>query len=219
MKSSPPTCVRSWRSTLPTTTSARTVTDPTRDRFSLPPSRLKPWMLHRSHWAIDNPWCRVRRDEVELPDGQILDDFYLFVRPDIALVLPVTPDDRVVFVRQYRHGAGRVLMELPAGRIDPGEDPREAARRELREETGYTSDRPFEPIATLYDNPVKTTHRTHLFLARHAIATHAQNLDVTEEIEVLEVPRREIAGCIQRGEICVAGSLSALLLWLGAGAS
>jgi 8-oxo-dGTP pyrophosphatase MutT (NUDIX family) len=181
--------------------------------FSIPPTQLQAWQIRRSHWEVDRPWCRLRRDEVELPNGQRIEDFYLFDRPDIALVLPVTPDDRVIFVRQYRHGAERILLELPAGRVDPGEDPVVAAARELREETGYTSD-PLEPIATLYDNPVKTTHSTHIFLARNAIATQPQTLDATEEIEVIPIPVCELWPCLQRGEICVAGSVAAVLWWL-----
>ncbi|TAF55577.1 MAG: NUDIX hydrolase [Oscillatoriales cyanobacterium] len=189
------------------------MSQPSQQPFLIPPTQLQAWKTRRSHWEIDRPWCRLRRDEVDLPNGQQIDDFYLFVRPDIALVLPVTPDDRVIFVRQYRHGVERILLELPAGRVDPGEDPKVAAARELREETGYTSD-PLEPIVTLYDNPVKTTHSTHIFLARNAIATHPQTLDLTEEIEVILIPTSELWPCLQRGEIGVAGSVAAVLWWL-----
>lgn len=176
---------------------------------------VEKWTTLRSTLVLDNPWCRVRRDEVQLPNGTIIDDFYVIVRPDIALVLPITPDDHVLFVRQYRHGVGKILLELPAGSFDSTcEDAETAVLRELREETGYTSDR-ITPLAILYDNPVKDTNRIHLFRADHVHQVSGQTLDVTEAIDLVLIPIPEIPCRIATGEICVAGTLAALSLGLG----
>ncbi len=80
---------------------------------------LKKWKLLQSRLVINNQWCQVRQDEVELPNGTIIDDFFINVRPDIALIFAVTDQQEIVFVRQYRHGVGKVLLELPAGAFNP----------------------------------------------------------------------------------------------------
>ncbi|MEO1123540.1 MAG: NUDIX hydrolase, partial [Cyanobacteria bacterium J06639_16] len=97
----------------------------------------KRWTLLRSRLVFDHRWYKVRQDEVRLPNGEIIDDYFVSVRPDVALVLPITVDREVIFVHQYRHGAGEVLLELPAGTFDPQQEAAEtAALRELQEETG-----------------------------------------------------------------------------------
>ncbi|MGC9504867.1 NUDIX hydrolase [Baaleninema sp.] len=175
---------------------------------------MQKWNLLDSEFVINHRWCRVRRDRVKLPSGEVVDDFFVNVRPDIALVLPITPEGNVVFVRQYRHGVGEVLLELPAGAFDPEEEEAEtAAKREFEEETGYRLDR-LNKIATLYDNPVKDTNRIHLFLAEDVELSGTQRLDRTEEIEVVLVPISEISDKIRSGELCVAGTLAALFLVL-----
>lgn len=175
---------------------------------------LRPWKILRSHLAFNHPWYKVRQDTVELPDGRVVDDYFLSVRPDVALVLPITAEQEVVFVRQYRHGAETVLLELPAGTFDPAQESADlAAARELREETGYTADT-LIPLATLYDNPVKETNKIHLFLAPNAYLAGAQSLDPIEEIEVVLISVAEIDQYIQSGEICVAGTVAALYLGL-----
>jgi ADP-ribose pyrophosphatase len=83
----------------------------------------------RSGLALDRPWYRVRRDVVELPGGELIDD-YVSEWPDVAMTMPVTADDHVVLVRQSKHGAGRITLELPGGPVDAGEEPPAAARRE-----------------------------------------------------------------------------------------
>jgi hypothetical protein len=80
---------------------------------------LKKWKLLQSRLVINNQWCQVRQDEVELPNGTIIDDFFINVRPDIVLIFAVTDQQEIVFVRQYRHGVGKVLLELPAGAFNP----------------------------------------------------------------------------------------------------
>lgn len=175
---------------------------------------IQKWKIRQSQLVIDNQWCRVRKDEVELPNGEIVDDFFVNVRPDIVLVLPVTLQQEIVFVRQYRHGVGEVLLELPAGAFYPEKEaPESAGMREFTEETGYTSD-PLIKLATLYDNPVKDTNKIHLFLAKNARKVKEQILDITEEIEVVLVPVSQVLEKINAGEICVAGTLAAIFLGL-----
>jgi len=121
---------------------------------------MERWKTLKTDIVFDNEWCRVERDVVELPSGKIIDDYYVNIRPDVVLVFPVTADDKVIMVRQYKHGAKEILLEFPGGIIDPGgELPQIAARRELREETGYSSTN-FEALNVVYDNPTKDTIRS-----------------------------------------------------------
>jgi ADP-ribose pyrophosphatase len=174
---------------------------------------IKPWKLLRSHAILNSPWCRIRRDEVELPNGETIDDFFVHIRPDIALIFPVTPTRDVIFVRQYRHGVGKVLLELPAGTFDPNvETPDVAAARELTEETGYVAAK-LTKLTQFYDNPVKDTNSVHLFIAENIKYSGDRQLDRTEEIEVVTVPLSELIPKITAGEICVAGSITAI--WMG----
>jgi len=175
---------------------------------------LRPWRLLHSRLILDHRWCKVRQDTVQLPAGPILDDYFVNVRPDVALVLPVTAEREVVFVRQYRHGVGQILLELPAGTFDPAlEAPEAAAGRELEEETGYTAERLLK-LATLYDNPVKDTNQIHVFLADPAVDCGVGNPDPSEAIEVVLIPLTQVMQRIQQGELVVAGTVAALFLGL-----
>jgi ADP-ribose pyrophosphatase len=172
------------------------------------------WKKLRSQIAFDHQWCRVRRDTVQLPNGTIIDDFFVNIRPDIAVVLAITPQQEIVFVRQYRHGVEKILLELPAGSFDPKtEDPEIAARRELAEETGYRATTLIK-LATLYDNPVKDTNSVHLFLAENVHYAHLKQLDITEEIDVVLISIKNVKDKIRTGEICVSGSIATLFLGL-----
>ena len=177
-------------------------------------SSLQPWKILTSQLVFDNQWCQVRRDEVELPSGQVIDDFFVNVRPDIVLILAVTQHREIVLVRQYRHGVREILLELPGGGFNSEtENSLTAAARELEEETGYVAEQMI-PLATLYDNPVKDTNKIHLFLAENAHPSSTQQLDITEEVEIALVPIEEVLGKISTGEICVCGTIAALFLGL-----
>lgn len=176
--------------------------------------QLGKWKVLRSELAFDHRWYKVRRDVVELPDGRVVDDYFLSVRPDVAMVFALTRQQEVIFVRQYRHGAGEVLLELPAGTFDPTiEAATGAAMRELREETGFGGDR-LIPLATLHDNPVKETNKIHLFFAPEVWLQGHQELDITEAIEVVRVPVAELPQWIARGDLCVSGTVAAVCLGL-----
>jgi len=175
---------------------------------------IQKWKRLRSQMILDRRWCRVRRDTVALPNGEIVDDFFIHIRPDVALVFPVTEDRQIVFVRQYRHGVGEILTELPAGAFDPAvETPAGAAARELAEETGYVAES-LIPLATLYDNPVKDTNSVHLFLAENVRLRRETRPDITEDIQVILIPVATVTDAIARGEIRVAGTVAAIFLAL-----
>ena len=177
-------------------------------------SKLKKWKILESTFVIDNQWCRVKQDRVQLPSGLIVDDYFVNIRPEIVLILPITQNQEVVFVRQYRHGVEEILIELPAGTFDPKQESSiNAAHRELEEETGYQATE-LIPLTKIYDNPVKDKTLIHLFRATNVIPTGQQNLDITEEIEVILIPLSEIKAHILSGNIQVAGTISALLIGL-----
>ncbi|MBE9125357.1 MULTISPECIES: NUDIX hydrolase [unclassified Coleofasciculus] len=177
-------------------------------------SSIQPWKTLSSQLVFDNQWCRVRQDKVELPSGILIDDYFVNVRPDIVLILAVTPEREIVFVRQYRHGVGEILLELPGGSFDPQlEDSLSAARRELEEETGYVAEQMI-PLARLYDNPVKDTNTINLILAENAHPSGKQQLDLTEDVEIVLLSEEETLAKISTGEICVCGTVTALFLGL-----
>ena len=125
-------------------------------------------------------------------------------------VIALTKKREIVLVSQYRHGAGRVLLEIPAGVMDPeDESPLQTAKRELLEETGYTGEKFFE-VGCSYPNPATHTNMTYSFLALGVEHVGQQHLDETEEIEVSLVPFDEFVVMAKRGELPQALHVSAL---------
>lgn len=175
---------------------------------------IEKWKVLKSELVFNHKWYKLRKDEVQLPDGTVLDDYFVSVRPEVAVVFPVTAAKEVIFVRQYKHGIQEVVLELPGGVFDTTDKTaEEAARRELLEETGYTADK-LVHLATVFDNPTKDTNRIHMFLAENAAKVAEQHLDPTENIRVETVPLAEVTNKILTGEICVSGSLAITFLAL-----
>lgn len=151
-------------------------------------------------------------DTVRFPDGStgILE---MIRHPGASAVVPLldapdAPDPRVVLIRQFRHAADRVLWEIPAGRLDPGESPEACARRELKEEAGYLA-RAVIPLTKIYTTPGFTDEQIHLFLATGLqLGSHAREPD--EFLEVHEVPSSRVREMIRQGEIADGKSLVAL---------
>ena len=164
------------------------------------------WRRRSSTYLVESEHLRLRSDEVELPNGTVIENYYVRESLGFVMVFALTKAREVVLVRQYRYGIDAVIVELPAGSIDPGEDPLDCAKRELREEAGYTAAR-WEALAVVPAEPVRSNSLLHAYLAFDAERTHPQELDPTEAIEPFAVPLDTIRPMLRRGDF---GALSAL---------
>jgi ADP-ribose pyrophosphatase len=131
---------------------------------------------------------------------------------DCVAVVALDEQDNVLLVRQFRHPAGRFLLEVPAGGIDPGEEPVESVRRELQEEVGYFPRR-IDKLGGFYATPGYGTEYLHCFVATDLVPARLVAED-TDDIELVRVSRNEISRLIASGEICDAKSIAALLTFL-----
>lgn len=116
---------------------------------------------------LADPWLRVWSEELVLPDGRVIDGFFTIEMPDYVVVVAETTDGRIVTERGYKHGPRRVCTSLPAGFVEPGESPKNAARRELREETGFAAES-WEALGSFVNDGNRNSGTGHLFLARGA---------------------------------------------------
>jgi ADP-ribose pyrophosphatase len=142
-------------------------------------------------------------ERVALPDGRIVDDFLWVKTRDFAMAVAITRDGRVFLERSYKHGPGRVALSLPAGYVEAGEMPEETARRELREETGYTSDE-WRPLGSFTVDGNYGVCVEHVFSRVERTGTSdagAVGHDDLEEIEVLTLQLDEALSALARGEI------------------
>ena len=129
--------------------------------------RLTPWRVLDSRLLLDcAPWFRVVADDVLLPDGERVDNYYRIEAPDFVMIFPLSDGGRVLALRGYKHGAGRVMYQLPAGYMDrANESPLACAQRELLEETGYAANE-WQPLGRLSVDGNRGLGHAHLFLAR-----------------------------------------------------
>jgi ADP-ribose pyrophosphatase len=140
----------------------------------------------------------VRRDKVRLPNGAEVTREYV-VHPGAAMVVPLLADGQVLLVRQYRYPLHRAFIEFPAGKIDPGEDPRQTAERELIEETGYRAGN-FTELTTIHNAIGYSDERIVLYLAED-LTVGEQELDEHEFVELFTAPLSQLMAWIAAGEV------------------
>jgi 8-oxo-dGTP pyrophosphatase MutT (NUDIX family) len=172
------------------------------------------WQRLRSKIVLDTPYFRIRQDACRLSDGREIDDYYVQEAEDIVMVVAITPDQDIVLVRQYKHGIGDICLEIPAGFCEANSpDPLDDAQRELREETGYTSDT-WHKLTTLICNPTRFNNHAHVYLALNVSKTSTQDLDPNESIQVEHIATDAIKQAIWDGRIAVSDSITSIMMAL-----
>ncbi len=171
---------------------------------------IKKWKVLGSEYLFRRPWLTVRRDRVELPNGTVHPEYYVLEYPTWVNVIAITEEGQFVMVRQYRHGLGEVSTELCAGVAEKGEEPIEAARRELMEETGFGGG-DWTLNMVISGNTSTTDNLTYSFIARGVKKLSGQHLDATEDIQVLLMSEQEVYDLLLADEM--KQSLMAAPLW------
>ncbi|MCO4293589.1 NUDIX hydrolase [Solitalea sp. MAHUQ-68] len=176
------------------------------------------WRKLSSEYLVKDEWATLRVDSCRMPNGKIIEPYYVLEYPNWVNAVALTEDNEVIMVRQYRHGAEQTMLEIVGGVIDATDSsPEETARRELLEETGYefTS---IEPTVTLYPNPSTSSNKVYSFLARGGKKVQGQVLDHSEEILVELISLDELKKLLLDNKIPQAMHASAIfyaLLKLG----
>jgi len=161
------------------------------------------WKTLSSEYIHKGPWATLRTDKCEMPDGRIVNDYYVLEYPNWVNAVAITEDNKVLMVRQYRHAADIVSLEIPGGVIDGDELPEAAMKRELLEETGYLFD-DIELLTTVYANPATANNQTYCYLAKGGKKIQGQNLDEHEELIVEEYSIAEVKQLLADNKISQA---------------
>jgi len=174
---------------------------------------IEKWQKIASKYLVREKWATLRVDEVKLPDGIVKDDYYVLEYPNWVNAVALTEEGKIIMVRQYRHGADIVSLEIPGGVIDGDEAPEFAIKRELLEETGY-SFKTCKLVAELYPNPATSNNVTFTYVLTGGIKTHEQHLDEHEVLNVEEYSLAEVKQFIKENKIAQALHVAALLYGL-----
>jgi len=175
-----------------------------------------PWTTLSYRQVIDTPYLKVRCERAAVPNGPIIQDYYIIENRGWVGIVPLTGDGHFLINNQYKHGIGHEVLEFPAGGIDAHEDdPLVTARRELMEETGYSfEDGQIELLAHMYANPTGARTRIWWYLARNVRKTGTPKDDPVEIIENRLITPKELLELIHKGDFAVQGQIAAAYLAL-----
>ncbi|WP_342647719.1 NUDIX hydrolase [Mucilaginibacter sp. CSA2-8R] len=173
---------------------------------------IQKWKVLKEQDVSPSPWFPLLQHTVELANGQIIDDYFFAPLGDVVMVLAITPNNEVVLARQYKHGLGEILLELPGGMQQKNTTILQSAINELEEEVGIkaTADE-LIPLGKIANNPTKTRQITYGYIVFNAQFNSRQKLDPTENIEVITMPAPQVVEYAKNGKIWVTDSLNFIL--------
>jgi len=170
---------------------------------------IEKWRKIASRYLVREKWATLRVDTCELQGGEIKDDYYVLEYPNWVNAIALTAEGEMILVRQYRHAADIISLEVPGGVIDGDESPEYAVKRELMEETGYSFDT-CTLLAELYPNPATSTNKTFTYILTGGVKTHDQHLDEHEILNVEIYSIDEVKQLLADNKIAQALHVAAL---------
>jgi ADP-ribose pyrophosphatase len=171
----------------------------------------KPFIRHGSELLLTTPIFKLRKDEAEHPETGHRGSYYILENPDWVNIVALTEAGEMLMVRQWRHGTGRIELELPAGMVEPGEAPEAAAARELLEETGYAAAK-LTRLGEVAPNAAYQQNRCYSILAEGCRLVGGTSFDPGEDIEIALMRPAEVRAKLGN-EIMNALGLCALFWW------
>ena len=164
---------------------------------------MTPWtVLSKEIIFARKPYFEISQQRIKLPNGNEIDDFYQVHQRSFASIVPVLEDGRILTIRSYKHGPGRVALSVPAGFIEPGEEPLAGAQRELLEETGMQSD-DWQSLGTFVDNGNQKGCTGHYFLARGCRKVQEPDAGDHEDMELLYMSIDEVDAALKANDFGV----------------
>jgi len=169
--------------------------------------------LTKESILVKKPWFEVFKEEVQLPDGKVVPEYYEIEMPHYTAVFAVTLEQKIIILRCYRHAIGEVTLTMPGGMIEEGEFPLAGIQREFLEETGYKA-KEWKPLGTFVGNSTRGCGTYHLFFATGAYSVQQPDSGDLEELELLLWNQQEVEQAINEGHAKSLGVASILLLGL-----
>lgn len=176
---------------------------------------IKKWKLLGQKKVFESNFITLFQEKLEKEDGEVVDDYYSVKRRDAVFAVALTKDLKIVLVYQYKNGVKKVIWEIPAGFIEDNEKPEEAGRRELLEETGFTSKEGVK-VGGFIPNTGISPNVNYVYLFLEAEKIKEQNLDKNEAIEVKLFPLKLLVEEIKKRKtffIDTQSQLALLLVW------
>ncbi|RKR81374.1 8-oxo-dGTP pyrophosphatase MutT (NUDIX family) [Mucilaginibacter gracilis] len=175
-------------------------------------TEIQKWTVLKEEDVSPSPWFPLLRHTVKLQNGNIIDDYFFAPLGDVVILVALTPRHEVILVKQYKHGLGDILLELPGGMQQKEKSIIESALNELEEETGVKATASqLIALGKLANNATKTRQITYGFIVFDAEVTTVQKLDSTEMIDVINVPAPQVLQMVKDGEIWTVDSVAFIL--------
>ena len=171
---------------------------------------MKEWELIESEYSFQCPWLKVRKDKVRVSKGIVINDYYVVEASDWVNVIAITEDGRILMEKQYRQGIRKICYELPAGMVEQDEEPLEAAKRELAEETGYVGG-DWHPFGRYAPNASGMNNVCYTFVTYGVKLLAPLHREITEDIRILLMTEDKVRYLLETNEIIEA--VMAAPLW------